>query len=93
MDRKLLIVTALLTLSSMATALVQSDPAAKPPSLLENLFWSVLPILFIVVVVWWVFIRAIKRVQARGLEHQQRVIQLLERIASAVESKDKNLRS
>lgn len=93
MNRKLLIVTALLTMSSIATALPQSDQGAKPPSLLENLFWSVLPILFIVVVVWAVFIRAIRKVQARSLEQQQRVVDLLERIAIAVESKDKNARS
>ena len=90
MNRKLLFAILVLTLSSIVTAFAQSDPAIKPPSLLENLIWSIVPILIIALFVWVFFLRAMKKIQARGLEHSHRVEQLLERIAKAVESKHKN---
>src|SRR2546423_1371795 len=64
-------------------------------SVLVGLFWTVLPILFVGVLVWW-FLRGPVRKQQRRSEnyiadqkqHNERVEQLLERIAKAAERKE-----
>ena len=78
-----------------ANALAQQDETSPSPSTLESLLFSVVPILLIGGLVWWFFGRAVRTSQkrtddyvARQEQHNQRVEQLLERIAKAVERKD-----
>jgi len=62
-----------------------------PPSPLENLFWSVLPILIIAGFIWFFFSRVLRKSQKRSedymgavLQHNERVERLLERIAAGL---------
>lgn len=74
---------------------------AQPPtttgseSLMVNLLETVIPFLFIGVLVWFFFTRAVRRTQGRSQEymseikaHNVRVEELLARIVKAVEKKD-----
>jgi len=62
-------------------------------SLLWGLFWSLVPILFIALIIWFFFVRGIRNYQRpmieRDRQHKERVEQLLERIARALEKDDK----
>jgi large-conductance mechanosensitive channel len=75
----------------------QSERAQQPPppSLLETLFFTLLPIFLIGIFIWFFFIRGIRRVQNTNKEHieaqkrhNETVEKLLERIAKAVEKRN-----
>ena len=79
--------------------LASAEPQELPPapSLIANLLYTLLPIVFIAVFIWFFFVRSIRKVQERGLsaqseqrEHQERLEKLLERIARALEEQNKN---
>ena len=90
MKNLLLIMTAILAIP--AVALAQSETAPPPPSIWENLLWTLLPILLMGVFIWIFFIRGIRRIQRTQIqesrEHREKVEQLLERIAKAVEERN-----
>jgi ATP-dependent Zn protease len=75
-------------------AYAQSAESSPQSSALASFCWSVLPIIVVAMFVWWFFIRAVRKGQgktndyiAKQTQHMQRVEQLLERIAVAVEKK------
>jgi membrane protein implicated in regulation of membrane protease activity len=76
-------------------AYAQTAESSPQSSALASFLWSVLPIIVVAVFVWWFFKRAVRKSQgktddyiAKQAQHMQRVEQLLERIAVAVERKD-----
>jgi ATP-dependent Zn protease len=89
---KNLLLTVAAVLAMPAVALAQTADAPKPQSLLENLLFTLLPIIFIAVFIWLFFIRSIRKIQTRQIEdyrqHREKVEQLLERIAKAVEKRN-----
>ena len=74
-------------------ALAASEEQPEQTSLLWSLFWSLVPILFIALLIWFFFVRGIRNYQRpiieRDRQHKERVEQLLERIARALEKDDK----
>jgi hypothetical protein len=90
MKNFLLIMAAVLAMP--AVALAQPENAAPPQSIWGNLFWTVLPVLFIGVFIWIFFIRGIRKIQRTQIQeyrqHREKVEQLLERIAKAVEERN-----
>lgn len=70
--------------------MAQQEASASRPSLLENIVLSVAPFLIVAGLVWWVFMGAVRKMNRRTQEHHQRVQVLLERIATALEKKDKD---
>ncbi len=94
MKNVLLIITAVLAMP--AIALAQTENAPPSPSTWENLIWSVIPILVIGVFIWFVFIRSVRKLQRTQIQeyrqHRDKVEQLLERIAKAVEDRNGNAR-
>jgi large-conductance mechanosensitive channel len=76
----------------------QTGEAGGNSSFLANLFWTVLPFVIIGVLFYFFFIRMINKNKTRSddymasqKQHNERVEQLLERIAKALEQKDKNV--
>lgn len=90
MKNLLLIIATVLV--SPAIALAQTENTPPPPSTWENLFWTLLPIVLIGVFLWLFFIRGIRRIQKTQIQeyrqHREKVEQLLERIAKAVEERN-----
>ena len=74
-------------------ALAASEEQPEQTSLLWSLFWSLVPILFIALLIWFLFVRGIRNYQRpiieRDRQHKECVEQLLERIARALEKDDK----
>jgi uncharacterized membrane protein len=73
----------------------EAEETGKAPPMLYTIFLSVLPIAVCAVLVWWFFKRFVRKNQKRSDDyiaeqkrHNDRVEQLLERIASAIEKKD-----
>ena len=73
-------------------AYAQTEDATKGASLLENVIWTILPFILIAGFIWFFFVRVVRKNQkrsddymARQKQHNERVEQLLERIAKAVE--------
>jgi ATP-dependent Zn protease len=92
----LIALVASLLLPLAASARVD-EPAANSPSALANALWGILPIVLIAVFIWFFFGRVLRKTQKRGDDymatqklHNDRVEQLLERIAKAVENKGPN---
>jgi hypothetical protein len=89
---------ALLTAAAAVLPLLahaQVEETGKTASPLVAVFWSVLPIILVAVVVWWFFSRLVRKNQKRSDDyiadqkrHNERVEQLLDRIANAIEKKD-----
>ena len=73
--------------------LAASEDQPEQTSLLWSLVWSLVPILFIALIIWFFFVRGIRNYQRpiieRDRQHKERVEQLLERIARALEKDDK----
>ena len=76
----------------------QTGEASGGSSLLANLFWTVVPFVIIGVLFYFFFIRAVRKGRkqsddytARQKQHNERIEQLLERIAKALEQKDKDV--
>lgn len=66
--------------------------------MLANLFWTVVPFVIIGVLFYFFFIRTMRKNQKRSddyimsqKQHHERVEQFLERIAKALEQKDKDV--
>ena|SRR6267142_19134 len=85
------IVAFLLTFGLSAGGETRLQGPETPPSPLESLFWSVLPILIIAAFIWFFFGRFIRKNQKRGedymaavLQHNERVERLLDRIAAGL---------
>jgi len=55
-------------LAMPAVAWAQTEEVPKPPSMWENLFWTLLPILLIGVFIWIFFIRGIRRIQKTQIQ-------------------------
>jgi hypothetical protein len=91
-DMKNILFTIAAVLAMPAVAWAQTEEVPKPPSMWENLFWTLLPILLIGVFIWIFFIRGIRRLQGTQIQeyrqHREKVEQLLERIAKAVEERN-----
>ncbi len=87
--------TSLVSLAVLFVATIplmaQPEASGRTPSLLENIVLSVGPFLIVAGIVWWVFLGAVRKMNRRTQEHNQRVLVLLERIATAVEKKDKDV--
>ena len=71
-----------------------ADEASAGTSPLANALWGILPFIIIAVFIWFFFGRAVRKSQRRSddymavqKQHNERVEQLLERIAKAVEKK------
>jgi membrane protein implicated in regulation of membrane protease activity len=71
--------------------MAQPEAPGRPVSVLENIIWSVAPFLIVAGIVWWFFMGAVRKMHKRTQEHNQRVQVLLERIATALEKKDKDV--
>ena len=76
----------------------QTGEASGGSSLLANLFWTVVPFVIIGVLFYFFFIRAISKNKKRSddymasqKQHNERVEQILERIAKALEQKGKDV--
>ena len=73
------------------TTWAQGQDYGKPPSTIENLIWSILPIIVIAIFIWLFFIRNIKKMQhgyrEEQRQHNRAVLELLERIAKALEKR------
>lgn len=73
--------------------LAQSGNSDSQPSKLENLLWSVVPIVVIGLLVFWLM-RAVTRGQQKHVDryqqHMERVEHSLERIAQALEGRGKD---
>jgi len=72
-----------------------TEETGNGPSALVGLFWIILPIILVGIVFWWFFGRFMRKQQMRSAnymsdqkQHNERVEQLLERIAKAVERKE-----
>jgi prolipoprotein diacylglyceryltransferase len=81
-----LILAFILSIPCWASA--QTQQAPPPPSLIENLFFTLLPILLIGAFIWFFFIRQMRKMPYRFEEaqrHNLAVEKLLERIAIALE--------
>jgi hypothetical protein len=81
----------LLTVALSATAETRLQGPEMPVSPLESLLWSVLPILIVAGVVWFFFVRFVRKNQKRSedymaamLQHNDRVERLLEQIAAGL---------
>lgn len=84
-----LIIAFIVVLPFLASA--EPQPVVlNPPSLAENLVATLLPILILGVFIWFFFMRYVRQLRERSIQHNQKVVQLLERIAKAVEDKGKN---
>jgi large-conductance mechanosensitive channel len=76
------------------TGFAQSETAQQPPppSLLENIFFTLLPIILIGAFIWFFFIKNIRKIQNTSVEvaqqHHEKVEKLLERIARALEKRN-----
>lgn len=73
-------------------ASAQTQPPPPPPSFMENLFATLFPIVLIGAFIWVFFVRHLRRMQNRieaGRRHEEVMEKLLERIAMALEKKDK----
>jgi F0F1-type ATP synthase membrane subunit b/b' len=86
---------AVLFLPLLANA--QTGEANGCGSLLANVFWTVVPFVIIGVLFYFFFIRTINKNKTRSddyiasqKQHNERVEQFLERIAKALEQKDKD---
>jgi hypothetical protein len=86
----------LLTLSIFPLlASAATEEAHTTPSVLVGLFWTIVPIVLAGVLVWWFLTRVVRKQATRAdnyiadqKQHHERVEQLLERIARAVERKE-----
>jgi membrane protein implicated in regulation of membrane protease activity len=70
----------------------QAAETGRGASALVAVFWSVLPIIVVAALIWWFFSRAVRKTQKRSEDyvtaqklHNERVEQLLERIAKVIE--------
>ena len=75
----------------------QTGEASGGSSPFANLFWTVVPFVIIGVLFYFFFIRTISKNKTRSddyiasqKQHNERVEQILERIAKALEQKDKD---
>ena len=76
----------------------QTGEASGGSSLLANMLWSVAPFVIIGVLFYFFFVPMIRKNQKRSndyiasqKQHNERVEQILERIAKALEQKDKDV--
>jgi len=91
MSKKATLVSLGLVFVTTLPLMAQPEPSGRPPSLLENIIWSVAPFLIVAGIVWWFFMGAVRKMHKRTQDHNQRVQVLLERIATALEKKDKDV--
>jgi len=91
MKKWLLTIATILVLPTAALA-QSADAATQASSFWMSLFMTLLPIFFIGVFIWLFFIRGIRRLQNTQVQeyrqHREKVEQLLERIAKAVEERN-----
>ncbi len=84
--------TLLLSFSCFAWA--QPQEAPRSPSVVENVMVSVLPIIVMALLIWFFFIRSVRKLQTSQVQeqrqHRENIEKLLERIAKALEAKDKD---
>lgn len=86
-----LITAFILFLPFIASA--QPQQPVNLPSFAENLAVTLLPIFLLglfFLFIWFFFIRYVRKLRERSAQHHEKVEQLLERIAKAVEDKNKN---
>ena len=80
-------------------AYAETEQTGNGQSPLIGIFWTIVPIILAGIVVWWFFGRFVRKQQTRSenyladqKQHNERVEQLLERIAKAVERKETDVR-
>jgi F0F1-type ATP synthase membrane subunit b/b' len=78
-------------------AQAQTGEASGSSSPLANMFWTIAPFVMIGVLFYFFFVRAVNKSKKRSddyiasqKQHNERVEQILERIAKALEQKDKD---
>lgn len=98
MNIKLLPVTTSVVCCFPVLAHAEPQQTATGASLLENIIWAVLPFVLIGLCIWFFFTRTIRKAHDRNVDymesvkqHHERVEHLLERIAQAVEKRDKDV--
>lgn len=76
----------------------QNGESGGGSSMLSNMLWTIAPFIMIGVLFYFFFIRALRKGRkqsddyvARQKQHHERVEQILERIAKALEQKDKDV--
>ena len=79
-------------------AQAQTGESGGGSSMLSNLLWTVAPFVIIGILFYFFFVRALRKGRkqsddyvARQKQHHERVEQILERIAKALEQKDKDV--